>query len=157
MTPDNQAAEHRSWIRNAALIGGPLLYVLLWWMAPQSLSPEARHVLGITGWMAVWWMSETVPLVATSLLPAVLFPLLGVASSRDAIAPYANDLVFLFLGGFLLAAALERFWYLQGHWSEGRDWLARALARSDSARTSVARSIAAGSGSAGLVSSLIGR
>jgi sodium-dependent dicarboxylate transporter 2/3/5 len=50
-----------------------------------------------------------VPLAATSLLPAGLLPALGVASARDAVAPYANELVFLFLGGFLLAAALERW------------------------------------------------
>jgi sodium-dependent dicarboxylate transporter 2/3/5 len=59
--------------------------------------------------MAVWWIGEPVPLAATSLLPLVLFPLLGVASAKDSAAPYANELVFLFLAGFLLAAALERW------------------------------------------------
>lgn len=66
-------------------------------------------MLGIAGWMAVWWLAEPVPLGATSLLPLVLFPLLGVASTREAAAPYANEIVFLFLAGFLLAAALERW------------------------------------------------
>ncbi len=59
--------------------------------------------------MAFWWMTEPVPLAATSLLPVALFPLLGVASARDAAAPYANELVFLFLAGFLFAAALENW------------------------------------------------
>src|SRR5688572_32180713 len=59
--------------------------------------------------MAVWWLAEPVPLGATSLLPLVLFPLLGVASTREAAAPYANEIVYLFLAGFLLAAALERW------------------------------------------------
>jgi sodium-dependent dicarboxylate transporter 2/3/5 len=59
--------------------------------------------------MALWWITEPVPLAATSLLPAGVLPMLGVASARDAVAPYANELVFLFLGGFLLAAALERW------------------------------------------------
>ena len=58
--------------------------------------------------MALWWVTEPVPLAATSLLPAALLPTLGVASARDAVAPYANELVFLYLGGFFLAAALER-------------------------------------------------
>jgi sodium-dependent dicarboxylate transporter 2/3/5 len=59
--------------------------------------------------MSLWWILEPVPLAVTSLLPGVLFPALGVASTRDAVAPYANELVFLFLAGFLLAAALERW------------------------------------------------
>ena len=73
------------------------------------MEPAARHVLGLAAWMALWWITEPVPLAATSLLPAGLLPALGVASARDAVAPYANELVFLFLGGFLLAAALERW------------------------------------------------
>jgi sodium-dependent dicarboxylate transporter 2/3/5 len=81
----------------------------LWLVAPDSLAPAARHVLGLTGWMAIWWVSEPVPLAATSLLPGALLPTLGVASAREAVAPYANELVFLYLGGFLLAAALERW------------------------------------------------
>lgn len=59
--------------------------------------------------MALWWLTEPVPLAATSLLPIVLFPLLGVRSAKDAAAPYANELIFLFLAGFLLAAALEKW------------------------------------------------
>ena len=59
--------------------------------------------------MAIWWLAEPVPLGATSLLPLVLFPLLGVATTREAAAPYANEIVYLFLAGFLLAAALERW------------------------------------------------
>ncbi len=66
-------------------------------------------MLGVAGWMAIWWLSEPVPLGATSLLPIVLFPLLGARSAKDAAAPYANELVFLFLAGFLLAAALEKW------------------------------------------------
>jgi sodium-dependent dicarboxylate transporter 2/3/5 len=59
--------------------------------------------------MAVWWMGEAVPLGATALLPIILFPTLGIRSAKDAAAPYANELVFLFLAGFLLAAALEKW------------------------------------------------
>ena len=77
--------------------------------ARAALPPAAANVLGLTGWMAIWWIGEPVPLGATSLLPLVLFPLLGVASAREAATPYANELVFLFLAGFLIAAALERW------------------------------------------------
>lgn len=91
------------------MIAGPALYAVLWWIAPDTLAPAARHVLGLTGWMAIWWVSEPVPLAATSLLPAALLPTLGVMSAREAVTPYANELVFLYLGGFLLAAALEHW------------------------------------------------
>jgi sodium-dependent dicarboxylate transporter 2/3/5 len=95
--------------RAVLLAAGPVAWLVLLLSAPESLPPEARQVLGIAGWMAVWWLAEPVPLGATSLLPIVLFPLLGVRSAKDAAAPYANELVFLFLAGFLLAAALEKW------------------------------------------------
>lgn len=92
-----------------ALAAGPLAAVLLFLLAPDALPVAARQVLGLAGWMAVWWVTEPVPLAATSLLPVALLPTLGVASAREAAAPYANELVFLFLAGFLLAAALEHW------------------------------------------------
>ena len=95
--------------RLLARVAGPLLHLALYLVVPNALGPAARHTVGIAGWMALWWITEVVPLAATSLLPLVLFPLLDVASMRDAAAPYANDLVFLFLGGFMLAAALEHW------------------------------------------------
>ena len=95
--------------RLAWLIAGPSAYVILLFLAPNTLEPGARHVLGMAAWMALWWVTEPVPLAATSLLPAALLPTLGVATARDAVAPYANELVFLYLGGFFLAAALERW------------------------------------------------
>ncbi len=60
-------------------------------------------------WMMAWWLTEAVPLAAASLLPLVLFPVLGVASAKEAAAPYASELIFLFLGGFFLAAGLQRW------------------------------------------------
>lgn len=91
------------------LIIGPAAYVVLALLAPDSLESPARHVLGLAIWMAIWWVSEPVPLAATSLLPAGVLPALGVVTAREAVAPYANELVFLYLGGFFLAAALERW------------------------------------------------
>jgi sodium-dependent dicarboxylate transporter 2/3/5 len=85
------------------------MYGLLYLVAPETLAVPARHVLGLAGWMAIWWASEPVPLASTSLLPAALLPTLGVTSAREAVAPFANELVFLYLGGFLLAAGLERW------------------------------------------------
>jgi len=96
-------------LRVLARIAGPLFCLLILVFGPQDLEPPARRTLGVAAWMVTWLITECVPILATSLLPIVLFPLLGIASTRDAAAPYANDLVFLFLAGFLLAAALERW------------------------------------------------
>jgi sodium-dependent dicarboxylate transporter 2/3/5 len=95
--------------RLPALLAGPAIYLILLWVAPAELSRPAQHVLATAGWMAAWWMLEPVPLAATSLLPVALFPLTGVSTTRDAVVPFANELVFLLLAGFLLAAALEHW------------------------------------------------
>lgn len=104
-SPPPPADRHRALF----LLAGPLAWLLLRWLAPDSLPPAAAEVLGVAGWMGIWWISEALPLGATSLLPLALFPLLGVTTTKEAAAPYATDLVFLFLGGFLLAAGLERW------------------------------------------------
>lgn len=77
--------------------------------AVAGLTSPIRRMLGVTALMSIWWVSEPIPLAATSLLPLVLFPLLGIAPSAKAAAPYANQIVFLFLGGFMLAQAMERW------------------------------------------------
>jgi len=92
-----------------AQLAGPFLFGLVLLLGPSDLSPEGRRTLACAAWMVTWWITECVPILATSILPLALFPLLGVASSRDTAAPYANDLVFLFMAGFLLAAALEHW------------------------------------------------
>jgi len=75
---------------------------------PESLSQEAWWTAGIGLWMAIWWMSEAIPIPVSSLLPLVLFPALSIAPIRDAAAPYANPLIFLFMGGFILALSMEK-------------------------------------------------
>jgi len=93
-------------------LGGPLLALAIYFSLPDGaagLSPEARATAGIGALMAIWWMTEALPLPATSLLPLVLFPLMGVFSIDQAAAPYANKLIFLFMGGFMIALAIERW------------------------------------------------
>jgi sodium-dependent dicarboxylate transporter 2/3/5 len=104
-TPTSHVPPHRM----AIIAAGPVAYALLFLSAPVALTRPAAHVLGVTAWMAIWWLSEAIPLGATALIPLALFPALGVTSARDAATPYANELVFLFLGGFFLAAALEHW------------------------------------------------
>ena len=66
-------------------------------------------MMAVAALMAIWWITEPIPLAATSLLPLVLFPFLGLASAGQAAAPYANHLIYLFLGGFMLAQAMQRW------------------------------------------------
>ena len=77
------------------------------WLA--GMDPLAQVTAAVATLMAVWWMTEAVPLPVTSLLPLILFPFLGVMPFDDAAAPFANKYVFLFMGGFMLARAVERW------------------------------------------------
>jgi sodium-dependent dicarboxylate transporter 2/3/5 len=95
--------------RRIAQVLGPALFLVLVAFGPAELTPAGRRTLGVAAWMVTWWITECVPIIATAILPLLLFPLFDIATTRDAAAPYANDLVFLFLAGFLLAAALERW------------------------------------------------
>lgn len=95
--------------RLIALASGPIAGLALYAVQPGGLAPAAAAVLGVAIWMAIWWITECLPLAVTALLPIALFPPLGVASTRVAAASFANEVVFLYLGGFLLAAALEHW------------------------------------------------
>ncbi|WP_203338329.1 SLC13 family permease [Nocardioides limicola] len=89
---------------------GPVLalgtYLLLG--MDTSLAPDARAAAAVVVLMAVWWMTEALPLAATALIPIVAFPLLGVLPTAEATAPYASPTVFLFMGGFMIAIAMEK-------------------------------------------------
>jgi len=76
---------------------------------PEGLTSPGWHTLGMALLMATWWAFEAIPIPATALVPLVALPLLGVANIKDAAAPYANPLVFLFLGGFVIAQAMQRW------------------------------------------------
>ncbi len=88
---------------------GPAIFLLFWVVGPPSnLSAEAWYTAGIALWMASWWMTEAVPIPITSLLPLVLFPTFNIAPVKEAAAPYANPLIYLFMGGFILALGMEK-------------------------------------------------
>jgi sodium-dependent dicarboxylate transporter 2/3/5 len=76
---------------------------------PTGLSAEGWAAAAVAVVMAIWWMTEALPIAVTALVPLVLFPLLGVASSELTARPYADPLIFLLLGGFMLARAIERW------------------------------------------------
>ncbi|WP_432488255.1 SLC13 family permease [Kineococcus sp. SYSU DK018] len=105
------AAGGRTRLQGAGLILGPLLAVLVHVTLPPSpaLTPEARVTAALAVLIAVWWMTEALPLAATALVPIVAFPLAGVVELDTATAAYGDPTVFLFLGGFAIALAMQRW------------------------------------------------
>ncbi len=100
----------RSGSAQAGLLAGPAVALLMLAAGPlPGLEAAAWATAALTAWMAIWWVSEAVPLPVTALLPLPLLPMVGVADIGAAAAPYASPLVFLFLGGFLLAAAVQQW------------------------------------------------
>ncbi len=96
-----------AWI---GLILGPLLLLAcILTDPPGGLSEKAWLTVGLAALMAVWWSTEAIPIPATSLLPILLIPLLDIDTLAKATAPYANPTIFLFLGGFLLGLAMQRW------------------------------------------------
>ncbi len=96
-------------IRQVTLIAAPVLaLIMLLLPAPAGLSSKGWAVAAVCLLMALWWMSEAIPLAATALLPIVLFPALDISPLQATLPAYANPLIFLFLGGFLMAQAMVK-------------------------------------------------
>jgi solute carrier family 13 (sodium-dependent dicarboxylate transporter), member 2/3/5 len=95
-------------LRRAGLFGAPLAAAVWLALGGSGMAHDAHVVLGLAIWMALWWMTEAVPLAATALLPLVVLPLFTSIGFGAASAPYANSIVFLFMGGFMLGLALQR-------------------------------------------------
>ncbi|NYH78968.1 sodium-dependent dicarboxylate transporter 2/3/5 [Actinopolyspora biskrensis] len=108
-TVEPARVSRRAWIGRFL---GPVLAVAVYFLLPggeDGVTHAGRGVAAVGVLMAVWWVTEALPLAATALLPIVLFPLLGVGDVEEATSPYANDIVFLFMGGFMLALAMQRW------------------------------------------------
>lgn len=102
-----RALHLRRWIGFClGLVVGALIFVLM----PADLPFNARLTAGTAGLMAVWWMMEAIPIPATALLPLVIFPAFGEDIGVDDVgASYGNNIIFLFMGGFVLALAMQRW------------------------------------------------
>lgn len=88
----------------------PILFVLLSTILnPSTANSNIGIMLGIAIWMLGWWITEVVPIAATSLLPIVLFPLTGIISAEEISNVYFNEVIFLYIGGFMLALAIEKW------------------------------------------------
>ncbi len=97
-------------IKKIGLIIGPLLFIItILFFHPEGLSKEANAVLATTLWVAIWWILEIVPIAVTAMLPIILFPLSGAMNLNETTASYGHKYVFLYIGGFILAIAIEKW------------------------------------------------
>ena len=92
-----------------AFLGPLAMAAVLLIPAPEGMPPQAWLTVGLAFFMAIWWVSEVIPVAATALLPVALIPFLGLGSFREAAEPYASPVIFLFLGGFMIATAVQRW------------------------------------------------
>ncbi len=96
--------------KNIGLATGLLLFIVILLLpTPDAMPIAAKHVLAVAVLMAIWWVTAAIPIPATALLPIFLFPALGVMSGTEVTQPYANHLIYLFLGGFLIAVTIEKW------------------------------------------------
>jgi len=100
--------ETKEKIRLSGLLLGPMAFIIIRLGGGETLSPLAWDVLSVAAWMIIWWLSEAIPIFATALLPLVLFPYTGVFEIKEAALNYANPVIFLFMGGFIIALGLEK-------------------------------------------------
>ncbi len=115
----DQFDSRRARVGNLGLIAGPILAVVCYVLLPEQyqaadgsiadFTTAGRATMAIMLWMALWWLTEAVEIPVTALLPLAVFPLVGAAGIKAAAAPYANEYIFLFMGGFLLALSMQRW------------------------------------------------
>ena len=92
------------------LLGGLVLFLVILFMPlPEGMTISGKRLLAIVALMACWWIGEGTAIAVTALLPLVLFPLMGIMSSKQVAPNYANHFVFLFLGGFMIALTMEKW------------------------------------------------
>ncbi|MFM8357884.1 MAG: SLC13 family permease, partial [Verrucomicrobiota bacterium] len=104
LSPAEEAFERGR--RRAGLLLAPVVLAVLWWLPVPALSGEAHRLLAVMGAVVVLWMSEALPMGATALLGPALCVVAGVAPARDAYRSFADPIIFLFLGSFMLVEAM---------------------------------------------------
>jgi sodium-dependent dicarboxylate transporter 2/3/5 len=108
--PSHQIKSIGQRIKFGAFLAGPILFFyLVFFVELDKNNPAVSYTLAVAVLMALWWITEIVPLAVTSLLPFILFPVLGVMNGKLVASNYFNDIIFLFLGGFLFALAMQKW------------------------------------------------
>lgn len=95
--------------KTTGLVLGPLLFIILLIFNIDPANPVSGYTFAVAALMAVWWITQAIPISVTSLLPVGLFPFLGIMNGKAVSATYFNHVIFLFIGGFLVALAMERW------------------------------------------------
>ena len=99
-----------NWFPNVGRILGPLAFFLVYYLVDTpGLAPEGKLMLGLTLWMAIWWITDAVPIAGTALLPLMVLPLSGVLNLKQVSNNYMDPTVLLYMGGFLLATSIEKW------------------------------------------------
>ena len=96
-------------VKFISLLAGIVISLFIYFVDPLGVGPAASKVLAIAGLMITWWVTEALPMPVVALLPLILFPLMKISSLEQASAPYAHPVIFLFLGGFMLGLAIEKW------------------------------------------------
>jgi len=102
-----QEERFEMWRNTVGLFLGPVVAIILWTIHMPALSYKAHVLAGILGWVVVWWICEPVPIPMTALIGAIMCVILNVASARVAFAPFADPIIYLFLGSFILAESMS--------------------------------------------------
>lgn len=109
-TTETRSETHRSKTQQYSLLAGIIIYPLILILGSYTTLDSKVVAMGSTALlMAFWWITSALPLAATSLIPLAVYPLLGISSGKQVSAVYANHLIFLFLGGFMIALAMEKW------------------------------------------------
>ncbi len=95
------------WRRMVSLFLGPILFLILLIIPMPGISPSAHRLSAVLSWVLIYWMGEAIPIPATALLGSSLCVLLGVAPAKEVLAPFADPIVFLFIGSFILAEGMK--------------------------------------------------
>jgi sodium-dependent dicarboxylate transporter 2/3/5 len=104
---DNSGMYNKRWV--GLLLGPILALVILIFFNLDPTNPLVTRTAAIAVLMAVWWITEAIPIAATALLPVVCFPIFGIMSGKEVAPIYFNDIIFLFIGGFIIALAMQKW------------------------------------------------
>jgi sodium-dependent dicarboxylate transporter 2/3/5 len=103
------AAISRQNLRLISLLAGVVVALILYFVNPFNVEHNAAKVLAVGGLMITWWVTEALPMPVVALMPLILFPLFKISSMEEAAGPYANPVIFLFMGGFMIGLAIEKW------------------------------------------------
>lgn len=100
----------RATYQSIGLYLGPVVALALTFMdAPEGMGADTWKVVSLAAWMAIWWATEAIPVAATALLPLIFLPMTGITTAKAASTPYTNPVIFLLMGGFIIAMAMQRW------------------------------------------------